>query len=258
MFLKARDRIKKFYSLIAETDVLIKNEKYEDAIGLYNEVNKAYDSIPSTMRTEALSKNLDKLNRELILYLKIKEIHSLIATKNFSRINEMLDYIKMMIDKLKEQTPKPISLIKFGEDKCKYYENMYKVEYEKDIFNKKYERIKDAITKGDKKRATLLFEDLKLKFKDVEKYGKALDLYEKLEQIRRKIENPEIIKHKAVEYYERVPKKESVKEKSVKEKVAEKHQETVKEKSVDEEFSEIHKLLAENNVDSAKRLLKRI
>ncbi|MBU0929925.1 MAG: hypothetical protein KJ623_02540 [Nanoarchaeota archaeon] len=250
MFLKARDRIKKFYSLIAETDVLVKNERYEDAIGLYNEVNKAYESIPISMRTEALSQNLDRLNRELILYLKIKEIHTLISNKNFSRIDEMLEYIKMLIFKLKEQTPKPISLIKFGEDKYRYYGEMYKVEREKDLFNKKYERIKEAIIKGDIKRATLLFEDLKLKFKDVEKYGKALDLYGKLEQIRRKIENPETIKHKGVEYYN--SKKEPVKEKIIEKK------EVVNEKTVDEELSEIHKLLKENDVSNAKRLFKRL
>lgn len=255
MFLKARDRIKKFYDLIAESNEFIKKEKYEDAIGLYNHINSAYESIPVTMRTEALTKNLDKLNRELILYLKIKEIQVLITNKNFSKIPEIIEYMGMIVNKLREDTPKPISLIKFGEEKISYYNNLHKQEYEKDLFNRKYERIRDAIKKGDKKRAFLLFEDLKTKVKDVEKYGKALELYEKIEKIREKIEKPELIKHKATEYYEhKLPKKEEPK----KEVKKEEKKEIIKEENPDQELSKIHDLLNKNQLEEAKKILKRL
>ncbi|MDD5650336.1 MAG: hypothetical protein PHF86_07970 [Candidatus Nanoarchaeia archaeon] len=258
MFLKSRERVKKFYELVDNANYYITKEKYEDAIGLYNAINNAYNQIPASMQTEALSQSLDKLNRELILYLKIKEVHNLIANKNFSKIDDTLAYMKQIINKLKEQKPKPISLIRFGEEKCKYYEEFAKKEHEKELFNRKYEKIRETITKGDKKKATLLYEDLKSKFKDVEKYGRALDLFEKLEAVRKKVESTEPFKHKAQEYYETVhleKKKEPVKEVP---KEIPKKQVEIKEKTVEEELSEIHKLLKQNDVSNAKRLLKRI
>lgn len=256
MFLKSRDRIKKFYELITEANEFIKNEKYEDAIGLYNRINEAYNSIPTNMRTEALSKNLDKLNRELILYLKIKEINTLIMNKNFSRVPETIEYMNMIIFKLKEDTPKPVSLIKFGEEKIRYFKDLSEKEHEKHLFDIKYERIKDAIRKGDKKRAMLLFEDLKSKFKDVEKYGRVLDLFEKLEAVRKRLESPEPIRHKIHEYYEHThfeKGKEPVKK--VEKRI---EQEKVRETNVEDELSQIHKLLDKNNVSEAKKLLKHL
>lgn len=254
MFLKSRERVKKFYALIAEANEYISKGKYEDAIGLYNTINTTYEGIPVSMKTEALSQNLDRLNRELILYLKIKEVHNLIANKNFSKIEDILNYMKLIIEKLKEQKPKPISLIKFGEEKLVYYKELAEKEHQKELFNRKYEKIREAIHRGDKKKAALLYEDLKLKFKDIERYGRALDLYEKLEDIRKRLENPTLIKHKAQEYYEHVhiEKKEPIKVKEQPKK------EEIKEKNVEDELSKIRKLLKENDVDSAKRLLNRI
>ncbi|MBS3155231.1 hypothetical protein J4404_01895, partial [Candidatus Woesearchaeota archaeon] len=204
MFLKSRERVKKFYELVDKANEEIKNEKYDDAIGLYSLINQAYESIPKNMQSEEIAQKLDKLNRELILYLKIKEVHNLIANKNFSKVDDIINYMRLIINKLKEQQPMPISLIKFGEEKCRYYENLNRIESEKELFNKKYEKIREIIRKGDKKRAMLLFEDLKLRFKDIEKYGKALDLFEKLEAVRKKVESAEPFKHKAQEYYEHV------------------------------------------------------
>ena len=257
MFLKSRERIKKFYGLIADANELIKNEKYEDAIGLYNQTNSAYEAIPNSMRTEALSQNLDKLNRELILYLKIKELGYIISSKNFEKIPETIEYMRLIIDKLKQQTPKPVSLIKFGEEKCKYFDELSKKEYEKDLFNKKYEKIKDAIKKGDKKRALLLFGDLKLKLKDVEKYEKAIDLFEKLEAVRKRLESQEPVKHKIHEYYEHVhfDKKFGPEKKEVKKEIK---KEEIEEKVVEDELSQVHKLLEKNDVNGAKKLLKHV
>lgn len=255
MFLKSRERLKQFYRLVAEANELVKNEKYEDAIGLYNKINSAYEAIPNSMRTEALSQNLDKLNRELILYLKIKELGYMITNKNFEKIPETIEYMKLIIDKLKQQTPKPLSLIKLGDEKCNYFDELSKKEYEKDLFNKKYEKIKDAIRKGDKKRAMLLFEDLKLKLKDIEKYEKAIDLFEKLEAVRKRLESPEPVKHKVQEYYEHV---HFEKKQAPIKKVEKKIQEEVKETKVEDELSQIHKLLDKNNVSEAKKLLKHL
>lgn len=256
MFLKSRERIKKFYELIAEANEFIKNGKYEDAIGLYNHINDAYESIPNAMKTEVLSQNLDKLNRELILYLKIKELGYMISNKNFTRIPETMEYMKQILNKLKEKDPKPISLIKFGEERIAYFNELSKKEQEKDLFNKKYERIKDAIRKGDKKRATLLFEDLKTKFKDVEKYGRALDLFEKLEAVRKRLENPEPIKHKINEYYEHTHFEEG--KEPIKKIKKEEKREEIKEKRVEDELSQIHKLLEKNDVSNAKKLLDKV
>ena len=177
--------------------------------------------------------------------------------RNFSGIPETIEYMKTIINKLKEDVPKPISLIKFGEEKCVYYNELCNKEYEKHLFEKKYERIKDAIRKGDKKRAMLLFEDLKTKFKDVEKYGKALDLFEKLEAVRKRIESPEPIKHKIHEYYEHVhfDKKQAPIKKEVKKEIKQKD---VKETKIEDELSQIRKLLEKNDVGGAKKLLKHI
>ena len=252
MFLKSRERVKKFYELVDKANEEIKNEKYDDAIGLYSLINQAYESIPKNMQSEEIAQKLDKLNRELILYLKIKEVHNLIANKNFSKVDDIINYMRLIINKLKEQQPMPISLIKFGEEKCRYYENLNRIESEKELFNKKYEKIREIIRKGDKKRAMLLFEDLKLRFKDIEKYGKALDLFEKLEQIKQKLEKEEI-KHQINYYYEN--KAEDIKEKPIKKEPV---KEEVKEKDVDEELSQIAKLLKSNDVNNAKRLFKKL
>ena len=252
MFLKSRERVKKFYELVDKANEEIKNEKYDDAIGLYSLINQAYESIPKNMQSEEIAQKLDKLNRELILYLKIKEVHNLIANKNFSKVDDIINYMRLIINKLKEQQPMPISLIKFGEEKCRYYENLNRIESEKELFNKKYEKIREIIRKGDKKRAMLLFEDLKLRFKDIEKYGKALDLFEKLEQIKQKLEKEEV-KHQINYYYEN--KAEDIKEKPIKKEPV---KEEVKEKDVDEELSQIAKLLKSNDVNNAKRLFKKL
>jgi len=169
--MEAKD-IKRIYSYIAEINDYIAKQQYEEALVPYAKLSEL---VKGKELPEKLQNSIDKVSKELILYLEIKKVHNLLKSKLYSLVPDTLNFIEQIISTLETEKADK-QLIKFAKSKFQYYKNLYEKEKEHLEFEKHFKKIKKLLEQGEKEKALALVETLKHKIKSAPKYKKLIEL----------------------------------------------------------------------------------
>ncbi|MDD5133091.1 MAG: hypothetical protein PHD81_02820 [Candidatus Nanoarchaeia archaeon] len=263
MFSRSKNRVKKFGELTKEIDKLIDKARYEDAIFYYAKANEVFDAIPASLKTNELRQILEDINRELILYMKVKELHILVSENKLARVPELIEDIEMVIKYINENIPNKQNLIDFATEQLDYLRKKSDELHENLQFNSRHINFHILIKRKDFTKARAEINKLEDLYRKVSFHRKKIFLFNKLQRLKdelRLAEGKEANKAQVKHYLFEKHSTEFIKPeyKEVLKLKAKIKKTVIVEQTPEEICNRIHKLLKKNNLKDAQKLMESV
>ncbi|MFA5176163.1 MAG: hypothetical protein WC413_02800 [Candidatus Nanoarchaeia archaeon] len=263
MFSRSKNRVKKFTELTKEIDGLINKSRYEDAIFYYAKANEVFDTIPNSLKTNELRQVLEDINRELILYMKVKELHILVSENKLARVPELIEDIEMIIKYIDENIPNKQNLIDFATEQLDSLRKKSNELHENLQFNSRHMNFHILIKRKDFKKARIEIAKLEELYRKVSFHRKKVFLFSKLQRLKdelRLAEGKEANKIQVKHYLFEKHSTESIKPeyKEVLKPQAKIKKTVIIEQTPEEICDRVHKLLKKNNLKDAQKLIESV
>ena len=229
-------QIKEFKDLLSKVNELIKNKRFDEAIKYYIKIHDSFEKLP-LVRKDQVKKHVSLIYNELIVYMNVNEAYKIAKEGDIKILKNKLEHIyELSLDlwNVKDAS----ELLKYVHNKYIYSLNVYVYKTSLKEFAEKYVEARTLINERKFDGAIKIYSELLVYYNNLLKYEKndtiKLDLYNKMKEL-----------------YLDLSCKKSLSDAYSKEK-----KEAKKVDKVKDEFSEIKKLIEQDNLDKASKLLR--